>query len=285
MELARTVSEVRYAVAAARAAGERIGLVPTMGYLHDGHLSLIAAAKRTCSWVGLSSFVNPLQFGPAEDLSRYPRDMERDFALAESAGVAQLFAPSAAEMYPGGEPWVVVVPEHGSDRLCGASRPGHFRGVLTVVAKLIHIYSPDVAVFGQKDYQQLVLIRRMAEDLNMDITIEMAPIVRERDGLAMSSRNIYLSDDERTRALALSKALGRCEDLFRSGERVAANYRRTLAQAAGAGVQMEYGEVVDPNTLEPVDEVSEGVVCAIAARVGSTRLIDNVVLGSETFQE
>ncbi len=280
MERVDTIEEVRFTVEAARTQGCRIALVPTMGYLHEGHLSLVERAKQSADWVALSIFVNPLQFGPGEDLERYPRDLGRDLALAESAGVDQVFAPTALEMYPAGDPWISVVPDQGSDRLCGASRPGHFRGVLTVVAKLFGIYSPDVALFGQKDYQQLVLIRRMAADLNMPAEVVMAPIIRETDGLALSSRNVYLSEQERQRALALPAALGRCARLFESGERAVEPYLGTLAQAAVEGVRLEYGEVVDPTTLERVDEVRAGVLCAIAAHVGNTRLIDNLVLGT-----
>jgi pantoate--beta-alanine ligase len=251
-----------------------------MGYLHAGHLSLIELASRNAERVAVSIFVNPLQFGPTEDLARYPRDLDRDLELARGAGAELVFAPSVAEMYPDGEPWVAVVPERGADVLDGASRPGHFRGVLTVVAKLFGIFQPDAAVFGQKDYQQLTLIRRMVADLDLPVEIVAGPIVREADGLAMSSRNVYLSPDERRRALALHGALEECRLLFASGEAGADAYRRALRAIDGAGVEVDYGEVVDPHTLEPVERVTEGAVCAIAARVGRTRLIDNAVLGS-----
>lgn len=270
---------VREAVAAARAAGKTVALVPTMGYLHDGHLSLLDRARELADWVALSIFVNPLQFGPTEDLDRYPRDLERDLEMARSRGTDLVFAPTAAEMYPHGEPGVAVVPGSLADRLCGASRPGHFRGVLTVVAKLFGVVAPDVAVFGQKDFQQAALIRRMAEDLDFAVRVDVAPIVREADGLAMSSRNVYLSPQERERALALSRALERCRALAEAGERDAETLRAALWSGITApGVEPEYGEVVDPRTLEPVLRAGPGTVCLVAARVGRTRLIDNAVL-------
>jgi pantoate--beta-alanine ligase len=250
MLLVHTKAEVRDAVADVRRRGERIALVPTMGYLHAGHLSLVQRAREAADRVAMSIFVNPLQFAPTEDLDRYPRDLERDAALAREHGVDLLFAPAVAEMYPDGAPWVAVVPEQGSDVLCGASRLGHFRGVLTVVAKLLGIFTPDVAVFGQKDLQQAVLIRRMCDDLDIGVRIDVAPTVREADGLALSSRNVYLSADERARALALSRALGQCLALFDAGETNADMFRYTLATALKAeGVEVEYAEVVDPRTL------------------------------------
>ena len=280
LRLVHTKAEVRAAVAAARAAGKRVGLVPTMGYLHEGHLSLVDRARETAEVVMMSIFVNPLQFGPTEDLDRYPRDLERDLELARSRGVDLVFAPGVAEMYPHGEPKVAVVADDEvAGRLCGASRPGHFRGVLTVVAKLFGIFTPDVAVFGQKDYQQATLIRLMAADLDMGVAVDVAPIVREADGLAMSSRNVYLSAAERERALSLSRALARCGELFAAGERDAQALRAALRSALEVpGVEPEYAEVVDPRTLGPVVRAEEGTVCAVAARVGRTRLIDNAVL-------
>jgi pantoate--beta-alanine ligase len=280
MRVVSTVAEVREAVRAARAAGKTIGLVPTMGFLHEGHLSLLDFARERADFVALSIFVNPLQFGPAEDLERYPRDLERDLELAAGRGTDLVFTPPPAEMYPHGEPHVAVVPDDRiAGQLCGASRPGHFRGVLTVVAKLFGIFTPDVAVFGQKDWQQATLIRRMADDLDMPVRVEVAPIVREPDGLAMSSRNVYLSAEERERALALSRALGRCRELFSAGETDAEVLRAALLSTMKVpGVEPEYGEVVDPRTLEAVVKAGPGAVCAVAARVGGTRLIDNAVL-------
>jgi pantoate--beta-alanine ligase len=228
----------------------------------------------------MSVFVNPLQFGPAEDLDRYPRDLERDLALAEGRGVDLVFAPSAAEMYPGGEPRVSVVADPSlENRLCGAARPGHFRGVLTVVAKLFGVFTPDVAVFGQKDLQQALLIRRMVADLDMPLEVDVAPIVREPDGLAMSSRNVYLSAEERARALALPRAVEAARSLFASGETDGSALRDAAWRALAApGVEVEYAEVVDPATLAPVERAFPGAVCAVAARVGKTRLIDNGIL-------
>jgi pantoate--beta-alanine ligase len=274
-----SVAAARAAVAEARAAGRRIALVPTMGYLHAGHVSLLDRARELGDFVVLSIFVNPLQFGPTEDLDRYPRNLEGDLALAAGRGVELVFAPPAAEMYPNGEPAVHVVPGALAERLCGATRPGHFRGVLTVVAKLFGIVQPDVAVFGQKDLQQAVLIRRMAADLDIPVAVEVAPIVREADGLAMSSRNVYLSAEERERALALWRGLERARGLYAAGESDAATLRAALRSAISVdGVEGEYAEVVDPRTLEPVVRAVPGSVMAVAARVGKTRLIDNAIL-------
>jgi len=280
MRVVTTIAEVRAAVGAVKAAGGTVGFVPTMGYLHEGHLQLVDRARESANWVMMSIFVNPLQFGPSEDLSRYPRDLERDLSLAKARGVDLVFAPSVEEMYPHGEPRVSVVPdEEIAGRLCGASRPGHFRGVLTVVAKLFGIARPDVAVFGQKDWQQAALIRRMVDDLEMPVRVDVAPIVREADGLAMSSRNVYLSEDERERALALSRSLRRARELFEAGESDAAVLKAALLGGMTVpGVEPEYAEVVDPRTLEAVVRAVPGVVCAVAARVGRTRLIDNAVL-------
>jgi pantoate--beta-alanine ligase len=280
MRLSRTKQETRAWTRSCRIAGERVALVPTMGFLHDGHLSLIERARREADRVVVSIFVNPLQFGPSEDFERYPRDLDRDLELCERGGAHLAFSPAVEEMYPDGEPWTEVVPVRGADRLCGASRPGHFAGVLTVVAKLFGIVRPDVAFFGQKDYQQLVLIRRMVADLDMRIDVLGAPIVRDADGLALSSRNTYLSVPERQRALALSRALEACRTLFSDGERNAERFRGLLLGIEREGVEVEYGEVVDPETLEPLEEVHQGAVCAVAARVGRTRLIDNTILGS-----
>ncbi|HEX8453671.1 MAG TPA: pantoate--beta-alanine ligase [Longimicrobium sp.] len=279
LAVARTVAEAREAVREARAAGKTVALVPTMGYLHEGHLSLLDEARARADVVMMSIFVNPLQFGPTEDLDRYPRDLERDLALAATRGTDLVFAPSAAEMYPHGEPDVQVVPGALAERLCGASRPGHFRGVLTVVAKLFGIFQPDVAVFGQKDLQQATLIRRMVDDLDIPVRVEVAPIVREPDGLAMSSRNVYLSAPERESALALSRGLGRAREMWDAGETDAAALRAALwSEMAGPGVEPEYAEVVDPRTLEGVERAVPGTVMAVAARVGRTRLIDNAIL-------
>ena len=278
MQIVHTKAEVRAAVAAARARGARIALVPTMGYLHEGHLSLVRRAREQAGWVGVSLFVNPLQFGPGEDLERYPRDLARDAELAAGAGADLLFAPGAAEMYPDGAPRVAVVPEQGAEALCGRARPGHFRGVLTVVAKLFGIFSPDVAVFGQKDFQQAALIGRMVRGLDLPVALDVAPTVREPDGLAMSSRNRYLTPEQRVQARALSQALARGRALFAAGETDAEAVRSAVrTRLAEAGVEVEYVELVDAATLEPLRRLVPGAVCAVAARVGTTRLIDNTV--------
>ena len=280
MRTVHTRADAREAVADARRSGRRIALVPTMGYLHEGHLSLVDRARERADYVAMSVFVNPLQFGVGEDLDRYPRDLERDAALARERGVDLLFAPSPEEMYPAGEPLVRIVPGPLADRLCGASRPGHFEGVLTVVGKLFHLVSPDVAIFGQKDYQQALLIRRMVRDLDFPVEIDVAPIVREADGLAMSSRNVYLNDEERARALAISAGLARALEAYRGGERDGARIldvaRETIA--AAAEVRFEYLGLVHPDTLAPIAAADAGSVIAVAAHVGRTRLIDNVIL-------
>jgi pantoate--beta-alanine ligase len=278
--VARTKAEVRAWVQAQRAAGRRVGLVPTMGYLHAGHLSLVDRARESADAVAMSIFVNPLQFGPTEDLDRYPRDLERDLALAAEKDVELVFAPSVAEMYPRGEPVVSILPDEAiGGRMDGGARPGHFRGVLTVVAKLFGIVTPDVAVFGQKDWQQATLIRRMVADLDIPVEVDVAPIVREADGLAMSSRNVYLSAEERASALALSRALTRARGLYDAGERDADALREALwAGISAPGVEPEYAVVADPNTLEEVDAARAGTLLAVAARVGRTRLIDNALL-------
>jgi len=272
-------AQVRAVVDAVRLGGRSVAFVPTMGYLHEGHLSLLDRARSSADFVVLSIFVNPLQFGPSEDLDRYPRDLERDLEMARSRKVDLVFAPTVGEMYPHGEPRVSVVPGPAADRLCGASRPGHFRGVLTVVAKLFGIVQPDVAVFGQKDFQQAALIRAMAEDLDFHTRVEVAPTVRESDGLAMSSRNVYLSPEERDRALSLSRGLNRAKALFEAGQSDAGALRAALLnEMAVPGVEAEYAEAVDPRTIAPVDRATTGTVLAVAARVGRTRLIDNLIL-------
>lgn len=277
--LVHTIDEVRRAVREVRVGGGTVALVPTMGYLHEGHMSLVDRAREQADWVAMSIFVNPMQFGPREDLARYPRDLERDLEMARGRGVDLVFAPEVEEMYPLGEPQVSVVPGALAERMEGAIRPGHFRGVLTVVAKLFGIFQPDVAVFGQKDFQQAALIRRMALDLDQGVRVEVAPIVREPDGLAMSSRNVYLSPEERERARALSRGLERGHALFAAGERDAEALRASLWNALSVpGVEPGYAEVVDPLTLEPVAQAAPGAVLLVAAQVGRTRLIDNAVL-------
>lgn len=250
-----------------------------MGALHEGHLSLVRAAKAACETVAVSIFVNPTQFGPTEDLAKYPRSFDRDRELLDKEGVDLIFAPSAEEMYPPGEvTWVVV--EGLTDKLDGRSRPGHFRGVTTVVSKLFHIIEPDIAFFGQKDAAQAAVIRRMVRDLNFPVEIRVCPIVRESDGLAMSSRNAYLNPEERQRALLLRRSLLRVEQEFEKGERSAATLIHAAKQifAAEPEVRLDYFEIVDPDTLDPVETISRPTLVAVAAFVGTTRLIDNTLL-------
>ncbi len=265
-----------------RDAGARLVLVPTMGFLHDGHVSLLREARRRAGEAGhvlVSIFVNPTQFGPNEDLSRYPRDLAGDLARCAAAGVDRVLAPSdpALVFAPGHETWVQV--ERASQGLCGAARPGHFRGVATVVAKLFNLTRPHVALFGEKDYQQLAVIRAMVRDLAFAVEIVGMPIVREPDGLALSSRNAYLAPEARARALSLSRALFEARDAAARGERDAAALRaRALERLAAAGVRPDYVEIVDPATLAPVARAEQGAVMLVAAFVGPTRLIDNVRL-------
>jgi len=264
---------------ASRTRGERIGFVPTMGFLHEGHLSLMCEARRRASMVVASIFVNPTQFGPTEDLSRYPRDFARDCALMESVAVDVVFAPHASDMYPPrAQTWVEVT--ELTRGLCGKGRPGHFRGVTTIVAKLFNIVKPHLAVFGEKDFQQLRAIQQMVTDLNFDIEIVPMPIVREPDHLAMSSRNAYLTPEQRCDALALSLAIAAARKNFalaRSADELVRMATKILDRPS---IAIEYVEVVDPETLEPATSLDRPVLMAIAARVGKTRLIDNVVLGT-----
>jgi pantoate--beta-alanine ligase len=279
VELVTALDDMRARARQARRDGRRIALVPTMGFLHAGHLALAAEARRRADLVAMSVFVNPLQFGAGEDFSRYPRDLERDRRLAATADVDVLWTPRADEMYPR-PPLVTVSPGPMGDRLEGAFRHGHFTGVLTVVLKLFAVTEPDVAVFGRKDFQQAALIRRMAGDFNLPIDIVVAPTVRGRDGLALSSRNAYLSPASRTRAEALPRALARGVDLFRAGERrgaAIASAARAVLEAGGAAI--DYAECVGPEDCETVAVAGEQSVLAIAARIDGTRLIDNVVLG------
>jgi pantoate--beta-alanine ligase len=279
MRLVRTAAEMRRLCRTARVGGARLGLVPTMGALHEGHLSLVRAARKSSDIVAASIFVNPTQFGPSEDFSKYPRNLENDSALLEREGVDLVFTPSAEEMYPeGAVTWVIV--EGLSERLCGKSRPGHFRGVTTVVSKLFHIVEPDVAYFGQKDAAQIAIIRRMVRDLNVPVTIEVCPIVRESDGLAMSSRNAYLNPDERKSALVLNRSLTELQKIFEAGERDSAELIAAAKHefATESGAQLDYFEIVDPDTLEAQPLITKRVLVAVAAIVGKTRLIDNILL-------
>lgn len=279
MGIVQTRVALREALTSVRARGETVALVPTLGALHEGHLSLIDRASELASYVVVSIFVNPLQFGPGEDLASYPRTLERDTELAAARGARLVFAPGADEMYRAGEPQTRVVPGPMADRLCGAYRPGHFEGVLTVVAKLFNLTAPELAVFGRKDYQQAVLIRRMAEDLDMGVRIELGEIVREPDGLAMSSRNAYLTPAERERASGLYRGLTAARSAFRAGTvRVADLTAVVRDHLERAGVQAQYISVVDPAALEALERAEPGAIMAVAAHVGETRLIDNMEL-------
>lgn len=279
MKICNSIEEMRAALRHAKGSTQRIGFVATMGALHDGHLSLVRAAKAQADVVVASIFVNPTQFGPNEDFSRYPRTFESDCQMLNKEGVDLLFAPSVEDMYPTGAVTYVTV-EGLSERLCGKSRPGHFRGVTTVVSKLFNIIGPDLAFFGQKDAAQAAIIRRMVRDLNFPVEVVVSPIVREPDGLAMSSRNAYLDAGQRKSALVLSRALSRVKAAFDKGEQTSAKLIdvgiRVLKSKPGA--QLDYLEIVNPETLEPVEFVRGSALVAVAAFVGTTRLIDNVVL-------
>jgi pantoate--beta-alanine ligase len=282
--VARSKGELRDALRPAHQQGETIGLIPTMGYLHDGHLSLLRAARARCDLVVMSLFVNPAQFGPNEDLASYPRDEARDLELAEGAGVDVVFAPPVDEVYPEGFASTVEVGGGLTDVLDGAPQqrgPAHFSGVTTVVAKLFNSVGPDVAFFGQKDAQQAVVIRRMVRDLDFPVEIEVLPTVREPDGLAMSSRNAYLAPEDRERAAALSRALHAAEAVAASGEASPTTaLEAARAQLDRAGIEPEYLEARDPDTLAPVDSLNgQPVLIAVAARVGAARLIDNTLIG------
>ena len=262
-----------------RAQGRSLGFVPTMGFLHEGHLSLVRESLKRTDATVVSIFVNPLQFGPQEDFRRYPRDPARDETLLEEAGVDILFHPDDLEMYPDGYRTTVEVAEL-QDKLCGRSRPGHFKGVTTVVLKLFNIIRPDYAFFGRKDAQQATILRRMTEDLNLDLRIEVLPIVRERDGLAMSSRNIYLNPEERRAAPVLFKSLEKAQEMFAGGEKRARFIREEMIRliASEPLARIDYVEIVAPDSLESVAEIERDVLVAIAVFIGTTRLIDNAFL-------
>ena len=283
MKQIETIAGLRADVAEARSRGAQIGFVPTMGFLHEGHLRLVDEAKRRTGCVVMSIFVNPTQFGPTEDFSRYPRDLSGDAAKAESRGVDLLFVPDVTQMYPGA-PALHVTADDLPARWEGEIRPGHFSGVLTVVAKLFNIVAPDVAVFGRKDFQQAALIRRMVRELNFPIDLVVAPTVRERDGLALSSRNTYLDASARASALALVESLRAASRAFaggeRTGERLTAIGRQSLS--AHPEVAVDYFAVVDPTDMRPVETALADSVAIVAARVGKTRLIDNMILGEGT---
>ncbi|SRR5579871_1025794 len=277
MQIIRTAHEMR--AITRQIAAQTIGFVPTMGALHEGHLSLVRTAKEKCDTVIVSIFVNPTQFSPNEDFTRYPRTFDQDCELLKRANADFVFAPATEEMYPSGATTYVTV-EGLSDRLDGKSRPGHFRGVTTIVSKLFHIVQPNIAFFGQKDAAQVAVIRKMVRDLNFPVEIVACPIVREKDGLAMSSRNVYLTPDERKSALALSRSLQKIETLFKNGNRnieeLISAGKQTLAE--DSGVKLDYFSIVNPDTLEDIQNIDHPALVAVAAYVGKTRLIDNIVL-------
>ena len=282
MEILRTCAELRKWSREQRSGGRAVGLAPTMGALHEGHASLIRAARKACGAVAVSIFVNPTQFGPHEDFGRYPRSFEVDCRLAEAEGADVLFAPSVEEIYPEGSATFVEVAGL-SERLDGRSRPGHFRGVATVVAKLLIAAEADRAYFGQKDAAQVSVLRRMAADLHFGTEIVVCPIVREPDGLALSSRNIYLSPSERKQALALSRAIRKAEELFNAGDRNAGSLisAATKILAAEPDIRIDFVELVDWATLLPIETARAGALLAVAAWVGTTRLIDNTVIDQQ----
>ncbi len=279
MQVIRTVEAMRAWSLQSKRSGRRVGFVPTMGCLHEGHLSLVQLARRTADLVVVSIFVNPTQFLPGEDFEKYPRDPERDEALCRGAGVDVLFYPETGAMYAGDHS-VFVDEQRLSSGLCGASRPGHFRGVLTVVAKLFNCVQPDVAVFGQKDVQQARLISRMVRDLDFPVEMVVGPIVREPDGLAMSSRNQYLAPAERQDALCLRRALDRVEDLFAGGEREVERLLAAMMEVFRAipSARVDYAEIVDDVTLEPLQKLDRRCLVVLAVWVGKTRLLDNTLL-------
>lgn len=279
MKTCRTIEEIKSIVSAARSKGDTIGLVPTMGYFHAGHLSLMREARKDCDLVVVSLFVNPIQFGPREDFAEYPRDFERDAMLAAEAGVDVIFAPEPEEMYPSGYCTYVDV-EQITECLCGLSRPGHFRGVATVVTKLFNIVQPDRAYFGQKDAQQVMVIEQMVRDLNMNLTVISMPIVREDDGLAMSSRNVYLNPEERKAATVLYRSLREAEQTIMDGERDAVKLRRQITEKINSQplALIDYVEILSIPGLRPVKVLKGRVLIALAVRFGKTRLIDNTIV-------
>lgn len=273
------IDELKKYITSQKASGKTVGLVPTMGFLHDGHLSLIKKSAQENDLTVVSIFVNPTQFGPNEDYETYPRDLDKDKLAAKKAGADIIFAPAPKEMYPDGYKTYVTV-EDLSNVLCGKSRPGHFRGVATVVCKLFNIASPDRAYFGQKDAQQLVVIKKMVQDLNMDVKIIACPIVREKDGLAKSSRNVYLNPDERKRATVLYQALLEAQRMVEAGERKASLILQAITEKLNTAspTLIDYVQIVDADTLEPAAMLSGRVLIALAVKFGTTRLIDNIIL-------
>ncbi|MDP4182959.1 MAG: pantoate--beta-alanine ligase [Bacillota bacterium] len=279
MRVIERISDLKAVIRSQKASGKTIGFVPTMGYLHEGHLSLVKASREENDFTIMSIFVNPTQFGPNEDFEKYPRNMEKDTSLAESVGADLIFSPSVSEMYPEGYKTYVDV-EKITEVLCGKSRPGHFKGVTTVVTKLFNIVEPDKAYFGQKDAQQVVVISKMVKDLNMNIEIVMCPIVRESDGLAMSSRNTYLSMGERQEAVILSKSLFEAEEKIKNGERdpeLLISFLRQKIETVNFA-KIDYIEITDMANLNKLEEIHGKILIALAVKFGKTRLIDNVIV-------
>jgi len=282
MEVAETIESVRSLVKAARAKGGKIGLVPTMGALHIGHISLIEAAVKDCDFVVVSIFVNPTQFGPGEDFEKYPRPLDADLQVCRKAGVHLVFAPTPEQMYPAENlAWVNV--EKLTEPLCGRARPGHFRGVTTVCAKLFNIVAPDFAYFGQKDAQQAIVVRRMVADLNMPLEIVICPTVREPGGLAISSRNQYLTEQQKKDATNIYKSLQQCRRMIDAGikesRKIIAEMRKILQQVPS--IEIEYVSIVDAETLESIEKISGKVLAAVAVRIGPARLIDNILVDAK----
>jgi pantoate--beta-alanine ligase len=282
MKTISKIDKMKFTIRAKKSQGNIVGFVPTMGYLHEGHLSLVRASLENADCTVVSIFVNPTQFGPKEDFKDYPRDITRDMRFLEEMGVDFLFLPNEAEMYPPGYRTFVEV-ENLQDKLCGRSRPGHFRGVGTVVLKLFNIVLPDMAFFGQKDAQQAIILKRMVGDLNMDVRIEVMPIVREKDGLALSSRNIYLNPEERQAALCLSRSLHDAERRIRSGERRTSTLLEGMKEIIDAEslANIDYIAIVDRGSLEPIEEIQNEALIVLAVFIGKIRLIDNVMVSEE----
>ncbi|PKM79187.1 MAG: pantoate--beta-alanine ligase [Firmicutes bacterium HGW-Firmicutes-13] len=279
MEIIRTIPELKEKIRQIRASGKTIGFVPTMGYLHEGHLSLVRSAGKDCSFVVVSIYVNPIQFGVGEDFEEYPRDLTGDAMLCEKEGVDLIFAPSDKDMYPRGYVTFVDV-ENLTEGLCGRNRPGHLRGVTTVVTKLFNLVEPHKAYFGQKDAQQALVLKKMVEDLNMNLELIISATVREEDGLAMSSRNTYLSEKERKAGLVLYKSLQKAEELIERGCRKSQDIIREMENIINQEplVQIDYVEIVDTTDLKRIEELKERVLIALAVKVGKTRLIDNIMV-------
>ncbi|NIM58924.1 MAG: pantoate--beta-alanine ligase [Candidatus Aminicenantes bacterium] len=282
MKVIKKIDEVRRVISGIKSQGKSVGFVPTMGYLHEGHLSLVRESIRIADVTVVSIFVNPAQFGPREDFDEYPRDLDRDSEVLKKQGVDYLFVPEADEIYPQGYKTYVEVHDL-QDKLCGRSRPGHFRGVCTVVLKLFNIIDPDISFFGQKDYQQAVILKRMAKELNLEVKIDVMPIIREGDGLALSSRNKYLTQEERKAALVLSRSLEEAKSMVGKGQTNSATIIKEMKEMIGREslAKIDYVEIVDAENLDPVARVEKEALAAVAVFIGKVRLIDNIILSTE----